>query len=224
MIYFTLLPLYPVLCLFALRQVRHQHDARLLTTRHQALISATLVICSLLVMVPFVIEVLAHYQFRHGGGLAVDETVWALWFLLLTGVLSVAVLGRGLWSMGKHGTGSFFAIGAHVLGFLIGVYFLFCTFSHLAFYKLSEGDAGFLNWPLVRDIAPVSDVKCDHDFLLVRNMNAEEVSYRCPARSAWIFGRYTNTPLVLWPDYTDGTSAELGLALRTLHRKAKVME
>jgi hypothetical protein len=156
MIYFTLLPLYPVLCLFALRQVRHQHDARLLTTRHQALISATLVICSLLVMVPFVIEVLAHYQFRHGGGLAVDETVWALWFLLLTGVLSVAVLGRGLWSMGKHGTGSFFAIGAHVLGFLIGVYFLFCTFSHLAFYKLSEGDAGFLNWPLVRDIAPVS--------------------------------------------------------------------
>ncbi|APC19663.1 hypothetical protein BLL42_27535 (plasmid) [Pseudomonas frederiksbergensis] len=57
----------------------------------------------------------------------------------------------------------------------------------------------------------VTDMKCGSDLILAKYIEGQPTQYRCP--NGFIMNQFRGAPFVPWPDYTEGTSAELGVAI-----------
>lgn len=55
-------------------------------------------------------------------------------------------------------------------------------------------------------------------------MASDVATYRCPLDGIAVMGRFTGTPIVPWPTYTEGTSHQLAVEVRKMQRSAIKLE
>jgi len=131
-------------------------------------------------------------------------------------VLAVAVV-RGMRRRQQPG---FWFVGWLLASVLSAGVALAATASQLAF--TSSADSGMVSFVFFRD--QVKDMRCDSDVILARwDRSADSaVVYRCP--KAYLLNRYAAAPFVPWPDYTEGSSADLAAALHEVLKDAEKVE
>lgn len=116
---------------------------------------------------------------------------------------------------------SFKSIGANVLSWLVCAYMAFVVVDHFTFYQ-NRADAGVLSWSYFRHMESVTDVHCESDTMIVSGIDTDEATYRCP--NLFMLDRYSSTPFVPWPSYSEGTSHMLGVAILKMHNEAIKVE
>lgn len=132
-------------------------------------------------------------------------------------VLLVAV-ARGIQRRQQPG---FWFVGWLLASVLAAGVALVATASQLLFVSL--GESGMVAFGYFRD--QVKDMPdCDADTILARwdRSGASPVVYRCP--KAYLFNPLASAPFVPWPDYTEGSSADLAAALHKVMDNAEKME
>lgn len=70
-------------------------------------------------------------------------------------------------------------------------------------------------------VEPVSDVICGNAVIAVRGIKSATATYRCAKAEGLVIGAYSNLPFIPWPDYTEGQSTELPLAMKRILADAK---
>lgn len=136
-----------------------------------------------------------------GGAAAVGWGVWNLY-------LAFKVQSAGFWNAGHI-----------ILLMTAGGVCLMSAVEHLSFYRSSSD--GWANLELIKEISPISDMaNCDASIVLVRNSDSGAMEYRCP--TIMIVNRHSSQPFVPWPDYTEGSSQQLGDAIRDIKSQATV--
>ncbi len=60
--------------------------------------------------------------------------------------------------------------------------------------------------------------------LVVKGLDSDTATYRCPHEGVVVMGRFTGTPIVPWPTYTEGTSHQLAVEMRKMQRDAIKVE
>lgn len=173
---------------------------------------------------PLVSELLTVAAFSDGKPISIQGDYLPLWFLGAGGALALVVFGLRLARQRKHPGVGFFAVGANAAGLAIGLYMMFVVADQLAFFAPPREDAGMLNWGLVRQQGLVNDIQCDSDLLVVKGIESDEATYRCPHEGLVVMGRFTGTPIVPWPSYTEGSSHQLATEVRKMHRSAVKVE
>lgn len=136
-----------------------------------------------------------------GGAAAVGWGVWKLYF-------AYKVQSAGFWNAGHI-----------ILLMTAGGVCMISAAEHLSFYRSSSD--GWANLELIKEISPISDMKnCNASIVLVRNSDSGAIEYRCP--TIMIVNRHSSQPFVPWPDYTEGSSQQLGDAIRDIKSQATV--
>lgn len=143
-----------------------------------------------------------------------------LWSLGLGGALAVAVFGLRLYRLRKEPNAGFFAVGANTSAILIGLYMLVVVADQLVFFAPPRDDAGMVNWSLFREQGRVTDIQCESDILVVKGLDSDSATYRCPHDGTMVMGRFSGAPFVPWPAYTEGTSHQLAVEVRKMQRSA----
>lgn len=188
----------------------------------QALLSG---LCACLLITPFYIELAG-----------ATRDIPLLWFIsafagkesLTLPILAAGALAClayfGLRITQRHSAATLAAVGVDMTYLLVGLYMAFVVVDQITFFEPSKKDAGMVNWELLGEVAKVNDVHCDSPLLIVKGMDGDVATYRCPNRAGIVLGRYSAKPFIPWPHYTEGESLELALALRDITRKASVIE
>lgn len=172
-----------------------------------------------LLSAPIILEVAQAMAFADGKPVSLGGALRALWFM---GAGALVVLSVFCYRMAKQimsKTSHFFAVGANVFGLLIGLYLAFVVTDQLSFYR-SFKDTGMLSWAIMKDDPSLRDIRCESDFLIVRGFDSGIATYRCPTPLQLIYGRLSGAPIVPWPGFTEGKSAELAHALKKLQNEA----
>jgi hypothetical protein len=186
-----------------------QFQAGSMTWRERGVLAIGQAVTMLLVMTPFLF----------GGQLDLDY-IWPLWCFGCAGLLAVASAAYRLFRSRHHAT--FLSTGLPAVILFFGVYLLFVTFDQAVFF-LSMPNVGFMN---IEDEKDALDVQCprltldQYQYLVVKDYQTRVATYRCPKPAAVIFGRYTATPIIPWPDYIEGTSQEVPKTIRRWKKEA----
>jgi hypothetical protein len=136
-----------------------------------------------------------------GGAAAAGWAVWKLYFALKT-------QSAGFWNAGHI-----------ILLMTAGGVCMVSAVEHLSFYRSSSD--GWANLELIKEISPISDMKsCNASIVLIRISDSGAMEYRCP--TIMILNSRSSQPFVPWPDYTEGTSQQLGDAIRDFKSQATV--
>ena len=77
-----------------------------------------------------------------------------------------------------------------------------------------------LNLALFREEGDIKDVKCEQDMVVIKGMDSDVATYRCPSTGILAMGRLSGTPIVPWPAYTEGTSRDLPRVMRELMKNS----
>lgn len=173
-----------------------------------------------LVSFPLLQEFATVSAFASGKPVSPHGDYLPLWFLGFGGALAVAVFGLRLHRQRTNPNAGFFAVGANASGIMVGVYMLFVVADQLMFFAPPREDAGMLNWGLFREQGAVKDIQCQSDMLVVKGLDSDTATYRCPHEGVVVMGRFTGTPIVPWPTYTEGTSHQLAVEMRKMQRDA----
>jgi hypothetical protein len=91
-----------------------------------------------------------------------------------------------------------------------------------SFHGADPAGSGVLPWSSIRTQPALQgvDVQCDHAALLVRKEGPDLVRYRCvDVERAMVLGRFSQHPLVFWPDYSEGVSMRLAAALQAIQTR-----
>lgn len=138
--------------------------------------------------------------------------IWAS----LAGSLAGAVLFGGLLLKQRRQTSlTHTAVGVNTLGLLICGYLAFAAGDQLQFSANHDG-TGVLNVEALKQQGSAKEVNCERGWVLVRDIEAEEVEYRCP--TGILLGVFSDTPFAPWPSYTEGSSRTLGADIKALTR------
>ncbi len=132
-------------------------------------------------------------------------------YLLLAGSLVIlvkALIGaRKAWSDRKL---AFWASGRLVILFLAGMVGVLSAYKHLTFF--STDNDGVANVELLREFAELDDMKaCTSGVALVQFRDTGPLAYRCP--TTLLFNQETQQPFTPWPDYVEGISEDLAIAV-----------
>lgn len=135
-------------------------------------------------------------------------------YLLLAGslvILVAALMGaRKAWSDRKL---AFWACGRLVILLLASTVGVLSAYKHLTFFS-SDND-GIANVELLRDEANLGDMKeCSSGVALVRFRDTGPLAYRCP--TSVLFNQDSQQPFTPWPDYVEGSSEDLAVAVRDI--------
>ncbi|QRD62685.1 hypothetical protein H8Z72_22570 (plasmid) [Xanthomonas citri pv. citri] len=134
------------------------------------------------------------------------------------GALAVLVSLAELHRMRHRST--FGATGFALAGLIAGAVVLTAGIKHLTFFG---DDGGFVALDFFRD--KVKDVDCADAILIIEPVVEQgtgvpsAVTYRCPR--GYVINRLAVHPFMPWPDYDEGTSADLAAALAELHQFAE---
>jgi len=92
---------------------------------------------------------------------------------------------------------------------------LIASTSHLIFTR----DAGTVAFEFFRD--EVNDMHCDAGRILIQWDQSPDtpVRYRCPR--GYMLNRHASVPFLPWPDYSEGYSADLAVALHEMLENAQ---
>ncbi|MDD1011269.1 hypothetical protein M5G27_27750 [Pseudomonas shahriarae] len=135
-------------------------------------------------------------------------------YLLLAGslvILVTALIGaRKAWSDRKL---AFWASGRLVILLLAGTVGVLSAYKHLTFF--STDNDGIANVELLRDEAELGDMKaCASGVALVQFRDTGPLAYRCP--TSVLFNQDSQQPFTPWPDYVEGSSEDLAVAVRDI--------
>lgn len=158
--------------------------------------------------------------FSQGKPISPSPDFLPLWFLGFGGALAVGVFGFRLRRQHAASNGAFFKIGANVFGIAIGAYMLFVVADQLLFFLPSRQEAGMVNWAIFRAEGTVKDMQCQSDMLVVKGLESDTLTFRCPNGGAMVMGRFSGTPIVPWPNYSEGASHQLAIELRKMLRNS----
>ena len=170
---------------------------------------------------PLLQEFVSAISFSEGKPISIQGGYLPLWMLGLGGACAVATFGMRLYRQHANKTTGFLSVGVNLSGVMIGLYLLFVVTDQVMFYAPPRQDAGMLNWGLVQELGAVKDIQCSSDMLVVKGLDSEIATYRCPHNSVVIIGRFSGTPIVPWPSYTEGHSIELKHAVAAMMADAK---
>lgn len=169
---------------------------------------------------PLLQELATVAAFSSGKPVSPQGDYLPLWFLGLGGGLGVAVFGLRLYRQHTKSNAGFFAVGANAFGIMIGLYMLFVVADQIVFFAPPREDAGMVNWGLFREEGVVKDIQCQSDILVVKGTDSDAATYRCPLEGVVVMGRFTGTPIVPWPTYTEGSSHQLAVEIHKIQRNA----
>lgn len=135
-------------------------------------------------------------------------------YLLLAGslvILVTALIGaRKAWYGRKL---AFWASGRLVILLLAATVGVLSAYKHLTFFS-SDND-GIANVELLRDEAELGDMKaCSSGIALVQFRDTGPLAYRCP--TSVLFNQNSQQPFTPWPDYIEGSSEDLAIAVRDI--------
>jgi hypothetical protein len=183
------------------------------------LVGAGIILAAALLSAPIFLEVTQAMAFANGKPVSLGGEPWALGLMGAGALVVLAVFTYRTAMQIKAKTSHFFAVGANVFGLFIGLYMAFVVTDQLSFYS-SPNDTGMLSWAMMKDDPSLRSIRCDSDFLVVRGFDSGTATFRCPAPLQLIYGRLSGKPIVLWPGFTEGKSAELAQAIKRLQNDA----
>lgn len=179
-------------------------------------------IAALLMGLPLLLTVLAADRLGQGGLSPSDAAVYGQWSiagLVLGAVLFVGLALVEFLQVRKSPQGKSFArIGAVVV--FVGCAFVsgMTVLSHYTWFK-SDAD-GWANLAGIRMMRPITDMDdCNADVVLLHWEHGKPAKYRCP--TVMVLNGYSSRPLIVWPDFKDGTSAQLAAAYEELKAGAQ---
>lgn len=199
---------------FVIRTVYRKTGEGLLT-------ACGLVFATILLLTPVAMELATLAAIDRGEPVAMDGGFLPLWHLGGGGALTLLVCGYRLFRLGQQQAPSILETGANVYGVLFGLYMAFVVIDQRAFFSPPAEDAGMVNWSFFQETAHITDIQCQSDMLVVKGADSPVAIYRCPDEGTLVFGRYTGTPIVLWPNYTEGHSRQLATTMQKLYSEAK---
>jgi len=186
-----------------------------------ALTSTGMISAAILIGAPLLMEFATVVAFDNGHGIAVDGGNRSpLWLLSTGSCIALAVFGYRLYKQRAQHRANFFAIGANVSSLVIALYIAVVVVDQFAFFGPLDKDAGMVNWGALKEMSDIQDMQCNSDLLIVKDAESETATYRCPQQVVMVFGRFSGRPIVPWPSYTEGTSHDLAVALRTIQASA----
>ncbi|EPA99469.1 hypothetical protein [Pseudomonas sp. G5(2012)] len=150
-----------------------------------------------------------------GGSVRTDATSGRgqIYLLLASSlvILVTALIGaRKAWSDKKL---AFSASGRLVILLLAGTVGVLSAYKHLTFF--STDNDGIANVELLREEADLGDMKaCSSGLALVRFRDTGPLAYRCP--TSVLFNQDSQQPFTPWPDYVEGNSEDLAVAVRDI--------
>lgn len=179
--------------------------------------SVPLVVSTLLINAVLVMEAMHALQYAGGMPLPVESL---LPDVLLTGAgAMIGMLVYGLRLHRQRGTQPRpLAILVNAFGLAASLYLSVVVIDHELFYR-DEANAGMVNLEYFRDSGGVKDVGCGQALIVARGVDDGDVVYRCP--EFMLYGKFSSKPFIPWPSYTEGTSPQLGLALRRVNSRAE---
>lgn len=180
---------------------------------------AGIILAAGLLSAPIILEVAQAMAFANGKPVSLGGKLRTLWFMGAGALVILSVFSYRMAKQAKAKTSHFFAVGANVFGLLIGLYLAFVVTDQLSFYRSFE-DTGMLSWAIMKEDPSLRDIRCESDFLIVRGFDSGIATYRCPTPLQLIYGRLSGAPIVPWPGFTEGRSAELAQALKKLQNEA----
>ncbi|WP_411961242.1 hypothetical protein ACK3BE_32430 (plasmid) [Pseudomonas mandelii] len=152
------------------------------------------------------------YMFQSGGGLTPTQGTVSVIISLVGASLIVLQAMYGLfriWSTDK--TVHFWSMGVCVIGICLGGVGAVAAGKQLSFV---DSHSGMVNFEVFR--SEVHDMKCESDIIIANYVEGEPAKYRCP--TGFLFNQFGGAPFAPWPDYTEGSSADLGQALGEVMR------
>lgn len=186
-----------------------------------ALTSTGMMSAAILIGSPLLIEFATVAAFDNGHSIAVDaENRTPLWLLSTGSCIALVVFGYRLYKQRSQQSTNFFAIGANVSSLVIALYICGVVVDQWTFFGSPDNDAGMVNWGALKQMTDIRDMQCNSDLLVVKDVESENVTFRCPHQPVVILGRFTGRPIVQWPSYTEGTSHDLAVALRKISASA----
>lgn len=171
-----------------------------------------------LISFPLLQELVMVAAFAEGKPVSMQGSYLPLWFLGCGGALALALFGQRLYRQRTTPSVGFFAVGANAAGVMVGLYMVVVVADQMMFYAPPREDAGMVNWGLFREQGSVKDINCESDMLVVKGLDSEAATYRCPLEARVVMGRFSGTPIVPWPTYTEGTSRQLTVEVRNMLR------
>lgn len=217
MLYFLAATVLMWLGLLSSFEVMRLYATNELTSSEVFRLSAAAGLPSIVITTPVVVEMVRVVQ-MHNGGVSMDGLPLFPWLTGIGGAMGAAIYGAQLLRQRNAGA-KFLAVGKGVTGFLLCCYMIFVAADQFAFFDSSKQDAGIVNWAHFKEAGSVLDVQCDNELMVIRDVDSDEVTYRCP--SSILLGQFTTRPFVPWPSYTEGTSRDLARALRSMHNQAE---
>ncbi|MFI8432060.1 hypothetical protein [Pseudomonas sp. NPDC078863] len=135
-------------------------------------------------------------------------------YLLLAGSLVILVAAfirvQKAWADGKL---AFWASGRLVIFLLAGTVGILSAYKHLTFFSTDHD--GIANVELLRNEAELGDMKtCSSGVALVQFRDTDPLAYRCP--TSVLFNQHSQQPFTPWPDYVEGSSEDLAVAVRDI--------
>lgn len=189
--------------------------------RSNMLLVTGILLSAMLLGSPMMIEIATMSEFESGEGVALGDGNLAIWLVVLGSLVTFAVYGYRLHLQNKIGQSGFWSVGPNVIGILIGAYMLFTAIDHISFFSPFREDAGIVNWTFFQEYKEISDVECNSEIMIVKGMESDKVTYRCPKPMQLVLGRFSSKPYMPWPGYSEGTSTELVLAFKELQEESK---
>ena len=141
-----------------------------------------------------------------------------LWYLGLGALLSVVAFAWRLHAVAASGL-RIGAIGS-LLGLLLSLYMGSVAVDQMLLYSNIGGAYGVLNLTVLQEDGDVADVDCRHNTLIVKGVGKDILSYRCPSNELAAMGKFTRTPIYPWPEYTQGKSIQLAIAINKMLNNA----
>jgi len=161
-----------------------------------------------LTLAPFFASMLDEVQLIRGHGIAISAGIISVALALFGAlVVLVATVVEGIRHRIEPGFG--FSVRRLVLAASASVVLVAAT-SHLMFIR----DAGSVLFDAFR--SEVNDMHCEASRILIQWDQSPDtpVRYRCPR--GYMLNRHASLPFLPWPDYSEGYSADLTVALHEI--------
>lgn len=180
-----------------------------------------ILVSTMLIALPVLLEFASIAAFDSGRPVAWAGAERALWLMGVGAAGCLALSAARLYRQRNEDSAGFFSVGGNVLGVMLAGYFIFVVADQVVFFSSPSHDAGMVNWALVRESGEINDIHCESGLIVAKGLETESATYRCPRPVALVLGRFSGTPIVPWPSYTEGSSRDLVAFVKKLHKESR---
>lgn len=213
MLYLLVLFAFLILCMLLSYRTFGRFAKNEMDSRSTIRAVASTIAPAMLLGIPITVEVARTAQFLNGIPITPDSPISFAWLTLIGGAWGLGLFGWRAWQQ-RLSNPSFMAVGANVLGLAFSSYMAFVAIDQFMFF--AKPDSGMLSWGVLSELSNehVKDVNCAQPVIVVRGVDSDTATFRCPG--PLVIGPYSARPFVPWPDYTEGESKQLAVAIKTL--------